>query len=180
LYKTERQIMSKKIYDGHILNLRVDDILLPSGITAKREVVEHKNAVAILPVDAQGRLVFVSQFRYAVAAELLEIPAGLCEEGECATETAVRELQEECGYKPGYIEKICEFYCSPGFSTELLTIYFAKDLVVSNLPQDADECIEVVKLTLDEALKMVAEGKIVDAKTVAAIYWYAGRKHNAC
>jgi len=180
LYKTERQIIAKKIYDGRILNLRVDDVLLPSGISTKREVVEHKNAVAILPVDAQGRLLFVSQYRYAVSAELLEIPAGLCEDGENPTETAIRELQEECGYKPEHIEKICEFYCSPGFSTELLTIYFAKDLTVSQLPQDADECIEIVRLMPKEALNLISEGKIIDAKTVAAIYWYMGRNCNDC
>jgi len=175
LYKTEQRVLSKRIYDGRILNLRVDDVLLPSGINAKREVVEHKNAVAVLAVDAHERLLFVSQYRYAVGAEMLEIPAGLCESGENPTDTAIRELQEECGYKPESIEKICEFYCSPGFSTELITLYLAKDLKVSKLPQDADECIEVVKLTLEEAVEKISKGKILDAKTIAAIYWYAGQ-----
>lgn len=178
MYKVEQKVVSKKIYDGKILNLRVDDVLLPSGINAKREVVEHKNAVAVLPIDACGRILFVSQYRYAVSAEMIEIPAGLCEEGESPKETAVRELQEECGYKPESIEKVCEFYCSPGFSTELVTLYIAKDLKVSRLPQDADECIEVLKFTLEEAMEKITKGEISDAKTIAAIYWYASQSKN--
>lgn len=170
--KTESKLSSTYVYGGRILNLRVDDILMPGGKQAKREVVEHKNAVAILPLDENGKLLFVSQYRYPVTAELLEIPAGLVEEGEDPKTTASRELQEECGYKPEYIEKIFDFYCSPGFSTELLTVYFAKDLKESKLPQDDDELIEVVRLTLSEAEEKIAKGEIIDAKTIAAIYWY--------
>ena len=177
--KTEIKLASTYINSGHILNLRLDDILLPEGRSALREVVEHKNAVGILPVDEDGRLLFVSQYRYAVGAELLEIPAGLVENGEDPKATAIRELQEECGYKPGYIQKMFDFYCSPGFSTELLTVYFAKQLTPSKLPQDDDELIEVVPLMLCEAEEKIAKGKIIDAKTIAAIYWY-GRQLAKC
>ena len=174
--KTEKQLSTRKIYDGHILNLRVDEIKQPNGILSKREIVEHKDAVALLAVDDYGLLLFVSQYRYAAGAELLEIPAGLVEDGEDPKDTAVRELQEECGYKPEHIEKICAFFCSPGFSTEKLHVYFADKLTESRLPQDEDEIIEVVRLSLSEAEEKIKSGEIRDAKTIAAIYWY-GRYH---
>ncbi len=174
--KTEKKISSRKIYDGHILNLRVDDIELSNGVRTKREVVEHKDAAAVLAVDNYGLLLFVSQYRYAANAELLEIPAGLVENGENPQDTAVRELQEECGYKPEHIEKICSFFCSPGFSTETLHVYYAADLTESKLPQDKDEIIELVRLSVAEAEEKIRKGEIIDAKTIAAIYWYGRYK----
>ena len=170
--KTERSIASNLLYSGRILNLRVDEVALPSGVQTKREVVEHRDASAVLAADAYGLLLFVSQYRYAAGAELLEIPAGLVEDGENPADTAVRELQEECGCKPGKLEKIASFYCSPGFSTEKLHVYFASELVKSKLPEDEDELIEVVRLSPAEAEEKITNGEIVDAKTIAAIYWY--------
>lgn len=176
--KIEKTFSSQKIYDGRILSLRVDDVELPNTVKTKREVVEHKDAAALLAVDDYGLLLFVSQYRYAVGAELLEIPAGLVDEGEDAMTAAIRELQEECGYKPGNIVKICTFFPSPGFSTEKLHLYFASNLTASKLPADNDENIETVRLSLSEAEEKIKNGEIVDAKTIAAVYWYGRQNDN--
>ncbi|MDD4160042.1 MAG: NUDIX hydrolase, partial [Synergistaceae bacterium] len=118
-------IGTENIYKGAILDLNIDHVLFPSGCEKIREVVKHKSAVTVLPINSDGKIFLVRQYRHAVDEDLYEIPAGLIEPDEEPSEAAVRELQEEIGYKPGKIEKIFEFYTSPGYSTERIIFFFA-------------------------------------------------------
>jgi ADP-ribose pyrophosphatase len=169
-----RNILSTSYpYKGRILDLRVDNVLFPSGKEMIREVVEHKNAVAVLAIDNDGKICLVSQYRHAIDAEILEIPAGLIENGEEPETAAVRELQEEIGCKPGKIEKIFDFYTSPGYSTELITLFYAYELSHSKLPEDDDEFIKVLRYMPEEIYRKIQLRKIVDSKTIAACAWYS-------
>lgn len=172
-----RTIVSQKsLYSGKILNLRVDQVKFPSGCVKPREIVEHKPAAAILAVDREENILLVAQYRHAVDDVVYEIPAGLLEAGESAAQTAARELQEEIGFMPGKLEELFTLYSSPGFSDEEVILFFATDLTPSQLPQDEDEYIEVVKFKADELTELIANGQIKDSKTIAAIYWYQLRK----
>lgn len=169
-------VKSEELYKGHILNLRIDTVRFPSGSDKVREVVVHKAAVAMLPVNRKGELLLVRQYRHAVDQDLFEIPAGLVEPGEDKKEAAIRELREETGFRPGYIEEIADFYSSPGYCTEVITVYFVSDLTESKLPEDDDEYIKVFAFTPEALGRMIAEGKIKDGKTLMAYYWYMARQ----
>ncbi|MGC9489968.1 MAG: NUDIX hydrolase [Thermovirgaceae bacterium] len=172
----ERKITSNILYRGRIVNLKVDNVILPTGQKTTREVVEHGPAVAVLAVDASGRILLVRQNRYPVGEVLLEVPAGLVEPGESARETAVRELREETGYKPGYMEEVMRFYTSPGFSTELIILFFATDCEHAPLEQDFDENIELEPVDSRSVADYLENGQIRDAKTLAALCWYLYHK----
>ena len=163
-------------YKGRVLDLRVDTVLFPSGSEKVREVVEHRPAVALLPVDSDGRIILVSQYRHAVDEDILEIPAGLIEDGEDPMETAIRELQEETGYRPAHVELVTEFYTSPGYSTELIYLYYVTDFIKSKLPEDDDEYIKVKSFTVEEITALIKDGRIHDGKTIMACYWYMANK----
>ena len=172
----ERRLSSRRIYEGHILNLRVDDVILEFGRTARREVVEHGAAVGILALTEKGGVLLVRQYRYAVDEETLEVCAGLVEKGEEPRDAAVREMQEELGFKPGKLTEIGRFYASPGFCTELLILYLAEGLTPSRLPQDDDENVSVVELPLKDIPGRLAEGTFRDSKTFAAMAWLMARE----
>ena len=169
-------VKSEYPYKGKILDLRVDSVKFPSGSVKIREVVEHKSAVAILPVSSDGKICLISQYRHAVDLDIYEIPAGLAEEGEESKETALRELREEIGYTASSIVKIADFISSPGYSTEKITLFYAHDLSESKLPEDDDEYITAHWLTCDEVEKMISDGTINDGKTIMAYYWYKSEK----
>ncbi len=170
----ERTIGSEHVFRGHLLRLRVDEVVLDSGRHATREVVEHPGAVAILAWDGH-RLAMVSQWRAAASAELLEIPAGTLDPGEGPGVTARRELAEECGLAAGTWEEGPSFYTAPGFSTELLTLFLAGDLRPSEASAPDDEELQRSWLTLDEALAAIDDGRISDAKSLVGILWLARR-----
>jgi len=172
-HMTGNIVSHQDLYSGKILDLRVDRVKFSSGQEKIREVVIHKPAVAVLPVDVEGNVFLVSQYRHAVDDELYEIPAGIVEQGEEPLDTAIRELQEEIGYKPGRIEKVLDFYPSPGYSTEKIYIYYATDLTASKLPQDEDEDITVFKFSPEKIKLMIKSGEISDGKTITAACWYA-------
>lgn len=169
-------IGSEYVYEGKIVNLRVDRVRFPSGDIKPREVVEHRPAVAILAADADGGIYLVSQYRHAIGEVIYEIPAGLVEDGESNAETASRELQEEAGLKPGSLREIFTLYSSPGFSDEKIFFFLATDLTPSKLPQDDDEYVVANKFSLAEIRRMIADGRINDAKTVAALCWYDNQR----
>lgn len=169
-------IETENIYNGAILDLNIDRVLFPSGCEKIREVVRHKSAVTVLPVHSDGKISLVRQYRHAVDEDLYEIPAGLIEPDEDPLETAVRELQEEIGFKPGTIEKIFEFYTSPGYSTERIIFFYATDLTPSKLAEDDDEYIKVYDFTLEEIKCMIGSGDIKDGKTIMAYCWYKSKK----
>jgi ADP-ribose pyrophosphatase len=165
----ERTMDSKEIYRGKIINLRVDRVDLANGRTATREIVEHPGAVCIAALKEDDTIIFVRQFRKPVEEALLELPAGKLEKGENPELCAVRELMEETGYRAGKIEYIFSFYTSPGFSNEIMHLFFASDLTAGSDNQDEDEMVEAVEIKLDEAVKMALSGEIKDAKTLVGI-----------
>lgn len=167
---------SRKIYEGHILNLRLDEVRLPTGKVAIREIVEHRPAVAMLPVRQDGTVLLIRQYRDAIRKEILEIPAGILNTGESPLEAARRELQEEIGYDAGILEEWGSFFTSPGFSDEKVTLFFATGLVESRLEPDDDEFIHVVPVKREDIPNLLASGRVEDAKTVAALAWYLAKR----
>jgi ADP-ribose pyrophosphatase len=173
--KSECTKSSREIYSGKIVKLRIDEVELANGHVTKREVVEHAPAVAVIAVDDEGNIFVVRQFRYAVGKELLEIPAGIMEKGETPEETAKRELREEIGYDARRLEHVASFYSSPGFSDEIIHLFYATELFPSRLDSDEDEIIEGVTLPPDECKRLIEEKEITDAKTLVALMWYLSR-----
>lgn len=168
----ERRVGSRQIYNGKIVQLHVDEVELPNGNRATREVVEHSDAVVIVPIDAKGNVLLVRQYRYPIANDLLEAPAGGMDGDEEPHEAAQRELQEEIGFASERLEYLGKFWSAPGFCTELMHAFVARNLVPSQLPPDDDESIIVERYPLDSVRSMIRDGLIVDAKTIAA-YWMA-------
>lgn len=162
------KINEKEIYNGKILKLKIENFKF-EGKIIKREIVEHKDAVAILPIDDLGFVYLVKQYRFPVQNEFLEIPAGLVEENEDYEKAALRELQEEVGFFSKNLQKIFEGYNSVGFCNEKTIIYIAKDLVSSKLPEDEDENLTVVKIHIDKLKQMYLNNEINDFKTAIAI-----------
>ena len=168
----ERCTSTRRIFDGHVLNLRVDNVLFDDGVEATREVVEHRGASVIIPLLENNHVLLVRQYRYAVGKELLEIPAGTCDIGESPEDCAKRELQEETGFTCGNLEKILECYVAPGYSSELIHFYVASALRKAESQMELDEAIMVERIELEQVLKMIKENIIVDAKTVAGMLAY--------
>lgn len=169
----ELYIDSKRIYEGKILSVRVDTVeISKNGRHAKREVIEHGSAVAVLPIDGDGNLLLVKQFRYPVQAELIEIPAGLMEKGEEPLAAAQRELREETGYSAAKWTVLPPIFSTPGFSDEKLFMFIAEDLTWMPLSQDEDEDISLVRRSQADAKKMLTSTDVQDAKTIAALAVY--------
>jgi ADP-ribose pyrophosphatase len=170
----ERTVNSRRVFDGRLISVRVDEVELADGRRTRREIVEHPGAVVIAAWDGE-RLATVRQWRHPAGAELLELPAGTLDPGEAPLATAARELAEECGLAAGSWVEGPRFYSAPGFCTELLHSFVATDLVEAPSIADADEELETGWLTLPEALAAIDEGRIMDAKSIALIGWLARR-----
>ncbi len=160
------------IFHGKILDLALETHQLPDGREARFEMIHHPGGAAALPVDTDGRLLLIRQFRPAARGTILEIPAGRLEEGEDAAECISRELQEEIGQKPGKVELLNKIYSSVGFCREMISIYLASDLVPTAIAHEEHEFIDLVPLTPEEAFAMVDAGEISDAKTLIALQSY--------
>jgi ADP-ribose pyrophosphatase len=169
MVKREKLLDSKCAYRGKRINLRVDDIELPSGKRTTREIVEHSNCVAIVVLDDAENVILVRQHRSAVDQDLLEIPAGKVEPGESPLACARRELREETGYLARKMEGLGGFYASPGYSTEYLYLYLATELDPIPEVPDADEILDVVRVPLAGIPGMIASGEIRDAKTLVGL-----------
>ncbi len=165
----EPTIESRRVYDGRIIGVRVDTISLPGGGTSQREIVEHGASVVVVPVDDQGRVLLVRQYRKPPEMALLEAPAGGLEEGESPEDGVRRELQEEIGFIPGRIQGMGGFWMAPGFCTEYMYAFIATDLTQSALPPDEDENIEVETVPLSETPELIRSGEIQDAKSISAL-----------
>lgn len=172
----EKRISGNLVYRGRIINLRVDNVELPNGSRTMREVVEHAPAVGIIAEAENGDLFLVRQYRYPAGEFLLEIPAGIIEEGEKPVETAKRELQEEVGFDPVELREVMRFYTSPGFSNEMMVVFHARYLVPSAKERDPDEFLDVVRVTIAELRAAVETGRIKDSKTLVSALWYLKNK----
>ena len=170
----ERTVNSRRVFDGRLISVRVDEVELADGRRTRREIVEHPGAVVIAAWDGE-RLATVRQWRHPAGAELLELPAGTLDPGEAPLATAARELAEECGLAAGSWLEGPRFYSAPGFCTELLHSFVATDLVEAPSIADADEELETGWLTLPEALAAIDGGRVMDAKSIALIGWLARR-----
>ncbi len=165
----EKTMKSDKLYEGKMLNLRVDTVELPDKKYSKREIVEHPGGVAVIPIVDNDSLILVKQYRKAVEKFLLEIPAGKVEINEEPRITAIRELKEETGYSTDKMEYLMEFYTSPGFTNEKIYLFLATDLVKGEASPDTGEFIEVEKFKIDALIKMIERGEIIDSKTIIGI-----------
>ena len=163
---------SKIVYRGGILNIRCDEVTLPSGRRATREVAEHADAIAVIAIDHDGKVLLERQFRQAAGKELLEIPAGSIEPGEDPAEAVRREMQEETGFLPRRVEKLGGFYSAPGWATEYLYLFLAADLVPSKLTADDTDEIKLEPVEVGKISQLVLSGAIQDSKSVAGLLMY--------
>ncbi|ELP8754672.1 NUDIX hydrolase [Staphylococcus pseudintermedius] len=164
----EKTISKESIYKGKIIEVEKHKVSLPNNETAYREVVKHNGAVAICALTPDQQVILVKQYRKALEQELLEIPAGKLEPGEDRESAAMRELEEETGYKAKKFTLIGEVYGTPGFSNEKISVYFADNLVEGKVNLDEDEFVEKVLYSLDDVKKAVEARTIEDAKTFIA------------
>ncbi len=162
-------VSTEIIYTGRRLKLVEDTLRLSNGDLIKRERVEHPGAVVMLPILADGRVVLVRQFRRAVGRELLELPAGTLDAGESPEICAVRELQEEIGYRPAKLQSLGEIFPAPGFCNERQYLFLATDLVADRIACDVDESIQVETVQPCELRNLIDSGSIEDAKSIATI-----------
>lgn len=166
----ERKIESRRIYQGRVVSLRVDTVRLePKGTEAIREVVEHAPGVTIVPMDAQGMVILVRQFRTPAQQTLLECPAGTMEEGETPEQAVHRELLEETGYRAQRLVRLGGFWMSPGFCTEFMHAYLALGLEPGPAQQEADEDIQLERVPSSRIPDLVRSGQVQDAKSIAAL-----------
>lgn len=165
----ERTISSRRAYEGRTVNLRVDTVEMAGGRIAQREVVEHRGAVVIAAVDGQENVLLVKQYRRPADQELLELPAGTLDPGEDPRTCAIRELEEETGFKAAKMESLGGFYSSPGFCTEYLHLFLATELEPGPQAADDDEDIKVIRTPLARTPDLIARAEIRDSKSVAGI-----------
>lgn len=167
--KDVKQLGRTPIFKGRILEVVVDDIEFPNGSKAKRELVLHGGAAAVIPLDQFGNVYLVEQYRHATGGYTLEIPAGCLEEGELSKTCAEREVEEEIGYKASSLVYLMSIYPAVGFSSEKIDIFIAKGLVQTEQNLDEDEYVDVKKMPLTEAIQLIDDGIIVDSKTICGL-----------
>lgn len=168
----EKQLSSKEIFKGHILNLYVDEVELPNGNKSTREVIRHCKASAVLAFDVSGKVIIEEQFRYPYDKTIIEIPAGKCDKDEQPDKTALRELKEETGYEAKNLEYLGVIYPSVAYTDEEIYIYLATGLKKGEQHLDKDENLEYKKISFSKMLSMIENGEITDAKTLAAVTFY--------
>ena len=165
----EKQVETKTVYEGIIVNVRRDIAELQNGSQAEREVVEHPGGVGVIAVTGDGEVVMVRQYRYPMERETIEIPAGKLEGGEDPFGCAVRELSEETGYTAGRYVDLGPIYPSPGFSRETLYLYLALDLQKGEMHLDDNELLSVEHIGIDKLIEKIMANEVRDAKTVIGI-----------
>lgn len=170
---TEAMLESKEIFNGRVIRVTLDKVQLEDGTTSTREVVHHHGGACVLPVDADGNVTMVRQFRYALGEELWELPAGKLEAGEDPFEAAKRELSEECGLTADTYTELGVVYPTVGYDSERIYLWAAEGLHAVGQHLDAGEFLDVVKMPFAQALGLVMDGTIKDSKTQVALLKYA-------
>lgn len=160
---------SETLLQGRVFKVRRDTLQTPDGRETKLEIVEHDGSVVIVPLDHDGNLIFVRQYRHAAGKDLLELPAGTRHAEEPFEKCAARELREEIGLEAGHLQKVGEFYLVPGYSTEFMAVFLATQLRENPLQADEDEFLQVEKVPLKQAIEVAEQGGIEDAKSLAAL-----------
>ena len=163
-------IKSEVLLQGRAFKVRRDYLKTSEGMETKLEIVEHGGSVVIIPIDQEGNLWFVRQYRHAAGKDLLELPAGTRDGNEPYEECAARETREETGMEAGSLTKVGEFYLAPGYSTEFMAVFLAMDLKLNPLDPDADEFLTIEKIPVKKAVEMAERGKVPDAKSLAALF----------
>lgn len=163
-------VTSKMMYQGRAFNVRRDQVRAPNGQVLDLDIVDHSGAVTILPIDEQGQVWFVQQYRHPTGKLLLELPAGTLKPGEAPELCAQREVREEIGMAAGKLAKLGEFFLAPGYSTEYMHVYLATELYPAPLPGDEDEFLSIVRVPASQLNTLVASGEIQDGKSIAALY----------
>jgi len=167
---------SRRTHEGPLLKIDLDEVELPGGAVARLESIRHPGAAAALPFLADGRVLLVKQYRHAMGGWILEIPAGKLDDGEAPESCAVREVEEEVGYRAGALTPLGAIFTTPGFTDEVIWLYEAHGLEKTELAHEVDEVIEVLTWEFDEAVRAVHDGRIRDGKSVAAILHAALRR----
>jgi ADP-ribose pyrophosphatase len=161
--------MTKNIYTGKVVTLNVDRVMLPNGAEVDLETIRHPGASAIVPLKDDGRVVLVHQFRHAAGGYIYEIPAGKLHPGEDPLECAARELEEEIGYRAGSFALLSSIFTAPGFADEVIHVYKATQLTPGRQQLDRDEVLDIVEMSLEEAITKIGDGTIRDAKTIVGL-----------
>ena len=167
----ENKISSEIIYQGRLLDVRRDKVRLPNGNISTREWIKHPGAVCMIPLLPDNRIALIRQYRYPVQQEMIELPAGKLEENENPEACAMRELEEEIGFRAKKLTFLTHIYPAIGFADELMGLYMAENLVKTISNHDEDEFLELMPTPLGEAIKMVWNRKITDVKTIIGILW---------
>ena len=167
----EKTSSSEIVFQGKLLDVRRDIVILPNGANGIREWIKHPGAVCCIPILPNGKIALIRQYRYSVRKMMIELPAGKLDKNETPEDCAIRELEEEIGYKANKITFLTNIHPAIGFADEKMWIYFAEDLEKTNQKLDSDEFIEIIPTKLEDALKMVWNGSITDVKTMIGLIW---------
>lgn len=161
-------ISSEVLLKGRAFKIRRDTLKTPDGRETKYDIIEHGGSVVIVPIDDDGNLLFVRQYRHAAGLDLLELPAGTRDGDEPYEECAAREVREETGMEAGKLQKVGDFYLAPGYSSEFMAVFLATELTPNPLPGDDDEFLQLEKIPVKDVDALFARGDVPDAKSLAA------------
>jgi ADP-ribose pyrophosphatase len=168
----EKKKHSADIFNGKLLHVKKDTVELSNGSLTYREWIKHPGAACCIPIFSNSKIGLIKQFRYAVGKEMIEIPAGKLDQNEKPIECAIRELEEEIGYKAQKVTFLTKIHPAVGFCNEKISIYLAEELIKTKMNLDSDEFVKLIPTKLNDALEMIENGIITDAKTIIALLWY--------
>ena len=167
----EKTNSSEVVYQGKLLDVRRDIVILPNGKNGIREWIKHPGAVCCIPILPNGKVALIRQYRYSVKKVMIELPAGKLDAKETPEDCAIRELEEEIGYKPNKLTFLTNIHPAIGFANEKMWLYLAEDLNKTYQKLDSDEFLELIPTKLEDAIKMVWNGSITDVKTMIGLIW---------
>lgn len=168
----EKQISSEEIYKGKIIDVYKDKVVCPNGHISTRELIRHCKASCVLAITNDNKVLIERQYRYPYDEVIYEFPAGKCDKNENPKDTALRELEEETGYRANDITYLGKMYPSCAYTDEIIYLYMCKDLVKTHQHLDENEALEIIKLDFDDIKKLVSNGELVDAKSLCALTYY--------